>query len=179
MGGGSLAALGPVAAATAVVAIAAFAIAIAQFLDFRAVDIATGDYSDVAGVAPPPRVESEKAGDAHAYIPLVLALAAIGLLVAAHRGRWQLVRLIAPVGLAVIAISLLVDLPAARDIGAAERDYVDADWVLLSGFWLQLGAAVALVAGALGLAASLKSRRRDGRRIGGSPRAGEGEGAPA
>ena len=54
--------------------------------------------------------------------------------------------MLVPLGLAVIAISLIVDAPKGLDEGIADLAYEGASASLLEGFWIQLATATVLVA---------------------------------
>ncbi|CAN5628320.1 hypothetical protein BH10ACT11_BH10ACT11_20830 [soil metagenome] len=145
----------------ALVAIAAaVALGASQFSDYRGVDIGSDAYAGVSNIAPAPQVELASAGSAHAWLGLPLALIAIGLVVLAFRRRAGLARLLAPLGLVVVAISLLVDLPKGLDEGDASMIYDQVHARLLSGFWTQLSAGVVLVVVGPILAAYLQGGRR-------------------
>ena len=59
-------------------------------------------------------------------------------------GRWRLARLLVPIGLAVVLISVLIDAPAGVDEGTAADLYEGACASLLAGFWTQLAAGVVI-----------------------------------
>jgi hypothetical protein len=90
----------------------------------------------------------------------MLPVAALALVVIAlaARGRWRLARLLVPLGIVVIAVSLLIDLPSGLDEGAASVAYEGAEASLLDGFWAQLAAGATLVACGPLLAANLRPR---------------------
>jgi hypothetical protein len=137
----------PLRAALAVAAAAAIALAGSQLADYRAISIGVDEYVGVESVAPAPEVEGETktAGSAHAWLGIPLAIAALIVVLACARGRrvaWWL----APLGLAVIAISLIVDAPKGLDEGDAAVAYQGAEASLLGGFWVQLACGVLLVA---------------------------------
>ena len=68
------------------------------------------------------------------------------MLAFALAGRRRLARLLIPLGIAVLAISLIVDAPKGLDEGQAALAYQGAKASLLGGFWLQIATAVVLVA---------------------------------
>lgn len=127
-------------------AAAAVALAASQFVDYRSITIGTSAYIGVEGVAPPPEVGSSSAGAAHAWAGLPLAAFALFILAACALGRWRAARLLIPIGIAVVAISLLIDRPKGLDEGDAAIAYDGASATLLGGFWAQLVSGVLLVA---------------------------------
>jgi hypothetical protein len=130
--------------ACALVAIGA--LAASQWLDYHQVTVGTDAYSGTVGdVAPAPEVESDIAGTAHAWIMLPLAVLALIVLTIALTGRRKAAALLVPIGLAVIAVTLIVDLPKGLDEGTASIAYEGASASLLEGFWMQLAAAVVLI----------------------------------
>jgi hypothetical protein len=147
------------ARAIAAVAIAAACILVAaQFVDYREVRAGVPAYAEVESVAPAPRVDgsAKTAGSAHAYLLVPLALAAVGLVAAAMLGRWRVARLLLVVGTAVVAITLLVDLPKGLDEGQVAVQFEGAEARLLGAFWVQLAAGVVIGACGLLLSSALR-----------------------
>ena len=73
--------LTPARAVAAVALVAAGALVASQWLDYHAVSVGTDAYSgDVGVVAPAPEVETEIAGNAHAWVMVPLGLAALAVL---------------------------------------------------------------------------------------------------
>ncbi len=132
----------------AVVAIfAAAALGASQWLDYRGVSVGTDAYSgSVGAVAPAPQIETQQAGEAHAWVIVPLALAAMLLVAIAMRKRAGLARLLIVIGVAVIAISLVVDMPKGLDEGEVAIAYAGAEARLLDGFWMQIVTASVLIA---------------------------------
>jgi hypothetical protein len=149
-----------------VLLVAAVVLAVAQFLDYREVRAGVPAYSDVETVAPPPAVEGsrETTGSAHAYAPLLLAAATVALVLLAAGGRWRVARLLIFVGVAVVAISVLVDAPQGLDEGAVAVQFSGAEARLLGPFWAQLASGVVIAVGGLLFALQLRSRRATRRR---------------
>ena len=147
------------ARALAVVCLGALvALVASQWVDYRGIGVGTEQYGpETATVAPPPDVAREPAGDAHAWVMLPLAAAGLVLLGVAVGGRWRVARLLLPLGLAVIAISLLVDAPKGLDEGSAALTYESAEARLLEGFWVQIVAGAVIGACGLLLAGALRS----------------------
>lgn len=142
----------PLRTVAVVTGFAAIALGVAQFVDYRAVEVGVAGYegyADVEAVAPPPQVDREPAGSAHAYVLLPVALAALAALFLCVRGRWHLGRTISLLGIVAIAVTLIVDLPAALDVGEQAALYESTEPTLLEGFWAQLSAAITLLVGGI------------------------------
>lgn len=160
------------ARATAVVALAAIvALAVSQWLDYRAVSVGTSDYAGgFDAVAPPPEVAHQQAGDAHAWVMLPIAAFAFVALAGSIAGRPRLARLLILAGAAAILISLANDAPKGLDEGSTAVAYESAEAHLLDGFWLQIvTGSVLIVCGAIlpGYLSAQTARtpvRRGGRR---------------
>lgn len=137
----------PGRAVAAVGLVAAGALAASQWLDYHSISVGSDAYSGTVGaVAPAPEVESEIAGNAHAWLMVPLAVVAMVAIVIALSGRRKVAALLVPIGLAVVVIALVVDLPKGLDEGTAAVAYEGAKANLLEGFWMQLAAAVVLIA---------------------------------
>ena len=117
-----------------------------QFLDYRGVEIGQPGYAGLPDVAQPPAVDVRTAGDAHSYVLVPLGAVAIvfGLL-GAFRPRRRLGLLTAALGLAALAVILLVDLPHGTDAGAQTSRFAGASAVLDDGFYAELAAAAGLL----------------------------------
>lgn len=141
-----------------VVAIACAAcLVVSQFVDYRGVEIGQPGYVDVSAIASAPRVDVEKAGEAHSYLLIPLAAFAVVMAaVAVFGGRRRAGEAVALAGLAGIAVTLLIDLPKGLDVGLAGSRFSGAHAVLSNGFYAQLAACVGLVI--CGLALSLNMR---------------------
>ena len=162
-------AITPERAVVGVIAVAVICLVVSQFSDYRGVEVGQAAYADVDAIAPPPQVDVEKAGEAHAYLLIPLGAVALALAVAALlSGRWQLGRLVALAGLVGVAVVLLVDLPRGLDEGSAGTGYAGAKATLSEGFYAELAAAAALVLCGLLLSLNL---RRSGQPAGGRRRA--------
>jgi len=140
---------------------AAACLAIAQFLDYRAVEIGGPGYAGLPGASAPTRGE-ETAGGAHAYLLLPVALLAAGLALAAlaNPKRHRLGRPIFALGLLSLAVALLIDLPAGLDASAEQARFAGATAVLQSGFYAEVAADVGLMVGGLILAGRHRYRLR-------------------
>lgn len=156
----------PAHGVAAVCLAAALALAGSQLLDYRGVTVATSSYAEVEAVASAPEVDRERPGAAHGWAMLPLAAAALAMTALALRGRWRVARLLSAVGVAVIAISLLVDVPRGLDERGAALAYEGTDAVLLAGFWAQLAAGAVLLVGGPLLAAHLRPGQERGRALG-------------
>jgi hypothetical protein len=133
------------------------ALAASQWVDYRSISVGNFAYSGgVESVAPAPDVASSRAGDAHGWVMIPLAVVGLGLVVAALAGRRRAAFGLCAVGLAAIAISLLIDMPKGLDEGSAAVAYEGAEAHLLEGFWIQIAAGAALIASGLLLASYLR-----------------------
>src|SRR5215211_9036156 len=159
----------------AVVALAAtIALGGSQFGDYRAVEVGQPAYVKVQDVAQAPQVDSAMPRSAHGISVFAIAVACLFVTFFAVWRNWRLARLLLFGGLAVIAISLLVDRPEGLRLGRAGEAYAGAHAVLESGFWVQLFSGVTLVVVGPLLAAQLRGERAARRRRGGA-RTGSGE----
>jgi hypothetical protein len=154
----------PARAVAAVIAAAAVLLAVAQFVDYREVRAGVPAYAEVENVAPPPQVAGtmKDTGSAHGFLPIAISLATLAVLWLAMRGRWRLPRLLVVLGVAVVALSLLVDMPKGLDEGQVALQFEGAEARLLGGFWVQLsaGVVIALCGPLLTLALRPDSARR-------------------
>lgn len=142
----------------------AILLGLSQFADYRGVQIGP-DSSDagVALVAPAPEVDRAELGTAHGYAMVPVALLVIAILVlAARTGRWQLCRLVALIGVGVVAVSFLIDRPEGLDEGAVALNFADAEAKLLGGFWVQVFAGIGLILTSLLLGAEIRKARPKG-----------------
>jgi hypothetical protein len=168
----------PLRAALAVASLAAVALAVSQFLDYRGVAIGAGDYAaypDIEPIAPAPQVDREVAGSAHAYLLLPVAIAALVALAFALRGRSRLARLAAALGAFSLVVVLIVDRPAGLDEGVTTVRFEGAEARLEYGFYVELAASVVLVAASLiaaryGRIAEARERRLRSRAAARNPR---------
>ena len=135
----------PARVTVAVALLTAVALAASQWADLSAISTGVDAYEGLEDVVAPPEVTTKTVGDAHAWIGVPLAMLAAILIIGSVRGRPGLARLLVPIGIAVIAISLLIDRPEGLDQGndAVAYESVTAD--LLTGFWAQLVSGVVLI----------------------------------
>ena len=159
------------ARAVAIVAIAAaVGLAASQWLDYRSVTVGNDAYAGgVEAVAPAPDVARDRAGDAHSWVMIPLAVAAIVAVVVAFAGRPRAARLLLLIGAAAIVVAIVVDAPKGLDEGTAALAYEGAEAQLLEGFWAQIAAGGVLIACGLILPAYLRPARADAK---GKARAG-------
>jgi len=166
--------LTPRRAVCGVIVASALCLIVAQFVDFRSVEIGQPGYAGLVAAAPP-TVAAKTPADVHSYvlIPIALLAAAAGAMALSPKRR-GLGRVVVALGLLSIAVILLVDLPAGLDEGAQATRFSGATAVLENGFFAQLAAAAGLVLGGLlyyarpcririnlsGRAASARRRRR-------------------
>lgn len=135
-----------------IAAAAAVALAVSQFIDYRATAIGAEQYSgEVGTVADVPRIDQEPAGDPHFWVLLPLAIAALPLIWMSLRGRSRLALWVAAIGAIGVVVSLAVDLPQGLDTGLPGEAYEGTEAQLLEGFWTQLIASLVLVASGLAL----------------------------
>ncbi len=144
-----------------VILAAAGCLAVAQFVDYRAIEIGGQGYAGLPA-ASAPTVGVETAGQAHAYLLVPVALLAGALAFAALRNerRRGLGRIVFALGLLSLALILLVDLPAGLDVGGAASRFSGASAVLYDGFYAQIAAAVGLMLGGALLVAAPKAAAR-------------------
>jgi len=162
----------PRRAIAAVIVAAGVCLIVAQFVDYRGVEIGQPGYAGLPEVAQPPTVDVEPAGEAHAYLLVPLgALAVLLGLAGIARERRRLGLASAALALVALAVILLVDLPSGHDAGAQSARFAGASAVLEDGFYAELAAAGALlIAGLLYYARpcririSLSGRAASGRR---------------
>ena len=128
------------------IAAAGLCLAASQFVDYRAVEIGRSSYAGLPDLASPPTVDIRSAGEPHAYllVPVGLLAAVLGAL-GMVRDRRRLGLTVAGLGLASVAVILLVDLPAGLDAGVESSRFAGASAVLREGFYAELAAASGLV----------------------------------
>jgi hypothetical protein len=145
------AAITPSRAICVVVVASAICLVVAQFVDYRSVEIGRPGYAGLPAVATPPTIDAQTSGQAHSYLLVPVALLAAVLAVLALRpGRRRgLGRAIVFLGLLCVALILLVDLPAGLDAGVQSSRFAGATAVLRDGFYAELAAAAGLVLGGL------------------------------
>lgn len=139
----------------------AICLIVSQFVDYRAVEIGQSGYAGLPA-ASAPTVGSERAGDAHAFLLIPVAVLAGGLALAALRNdrRRGLGRIIFALGLLSLAVILLVDLPAGLDTGSETSRFSGAEAVLYDGFYAQIAAAAGLMLGGALLVVAPKATAR-------------------
>jgi len=133
----------------------------AQFVDYRAVEIGQPAYAGLPA-ASAPTVGAETAGQAHAYLlaPLALLASALALVALLNQRRRGLGRVIFVLGLLGLAVALLVDLPAGRDLGAEASRFAGAKAVLDDGFYAEVAACAGLMLGGMLLVLAPKATAR-------------------
>ena len=109
------------------------------------------------------------AGSAHGVSVFAIAVASLFVTVFAAARNWRLARLLLFLGAAVVAISLIVDMPQGLREGSLALDYEGANAVLLGAFWAQLFSAVTLMVVGPLLAVHLRAERDARRAAGVSP----------
>lgn len=139
-------ALTPARAVAAVAVAAAIGLAASQWLDLRSISIGSDAYSGVEAIAPPPEIAVEGTGDAHSWVMVPIAGAAILIVALALAGRAAVARLLVLPGAAAVAIALIVDAPKGLDEGPAALAYQGARANLLEGFWVEVATGAVLIA---------------------------------
>jgi len=135
----------PARAVVLVALLTAVALAGSQWADLRGITIGTNNYIGLEEIAPPPQVETQTVGSAHAWLGIPLAILAVIIVVGSARGRPKLARVLVAVGAAVVAISLFVDRPQGLDKGQLDIQYESVTATLLTGFWAQLVSGAVLI----------------------------------
>jgi hypothetical protein len=127
-------------------AAAAVGLGISQFFDYHGVAVDAPEYAGEVGVvAPAPLTDTQPAGDAHLYVLLGVAAAALVLIALVQRGRRDLARWVLACGIAGILVSLAIDLPQGLDAGRAGLAFSGSEARLLEGFWAQLACSAVIV----------------------------------
>ncbi|MBS1891908.1 MAG: hypothetical protein JST59_11490, partial [Actinobacteria bacterium] len=125
---------------------------VSQFMDYRGVQIGEQvELLDGVQSAPPPTVDIQTAGSAHAYVlvgvgVIVVALGLTMILRGGRAGRLAALGAIVA-GAASLAVILLVDLPSGLDVGVLSTRFEGASAVLEKGFAAELAAAGGVVLG--------------------------------
>jgi hypothetical protein len=125
---------------------------VSQFMDYHGVQIGEQvELLDGVQSAPPPTVDLQTAGSAHAYVLVGVGaiVVALGLTMILRGGRaGRLAALGAMVaGAASLAVILLIDLPSGLDVGVLSTRFEAASAVLERGFAAELAAAGGVVLG--------------------------------
>jgi hypothetical protein len=133
----------------------------AQFVDYRAVEVGQPGYAGLPA-ASAPTVGAETAGQAHAYllVPVGLLAAALALAALRNERRRGLGRVVFSLGLLSLAVALLVDLPAGRDVGVDAARFSGARAVLFDAFYAEVAAAAGLMLGGMLLVLAPKATAR-------------------
>lgn len=134
------------------IAAAGALLVVSQFMDYRAVQIGEQvELLDGVQSAPPPTVDIQTAGSAHAYVLVgVGAIAvALGLTIVLRGGRAARLAALGAIvaGAASLAVILLIDLPSGLDVGALSSRFEATSAVLEKGFAAELAAAGGVVLG--------------------------------
>ncbi len=138
---------------------------VSQFLDFRAIEAGQAGYVEVQEITQAPRLETETPIDNHSLLLVVGGALAVLAAAGAALTRKRLTGLVLLLaGAGALGVALLIDLPAGLDTADAELAYTGVEAVLLSGFWLEVGAGAVLLVSGIGLMfdapATQKSRAR-------------------
>lgn len=140
---------------------AAACLAIAQFVEYRAVEVGQPGYAGLAAASAPTR-GAETAGQAHSYLllPVALLAAALALVALGRQRRQRLGGVVFALGLLSLAVVLLVDLPAGLDTGPESASFAGTKAVLYDGFYAQIAAAAGLMLGGALLVLAPKATAR-------------------
>ena len=149
----------PARVTVGVALLTAAALAASQWADLSAVSTGVDAYEGLEDVVAAPEVTTKTVGAAHAWVGVPLAIAAALLIIGAARGRRGLARLLIPIGIAVVAISLLIDRPEGLDEGNDAVAYQSVTAELLTGFWAQLVSGTVLILLAVVLARVLQPEK--------------------
>ena len=119
---------------------AALALIVAEFLTMR----------EIMAVTAVPPGGTTTGGAHHGYALAVIGVASLAMTYGAVRGgsRPAAAALVA-LGVVALAIVLAIDLPNSNDEGLIGRTYDLAEASPAIGFWVELGGAIALLAGGL------------------------------
>lgn len=138
---------------------------VSQFLDFRAIEVGQPGYADVQEITRAPRLEAQTPLDNHSLLLVAAGALAVVAAAGAALSRRRVTGLVLVLtGALAIAVAMLIDLPAARDTADAELAFVGVNGVLLSGFWLELGAGTVLMVSGIGLVFDAPAVKRSGAR---------------
>lgn len=161
--------LTPLRTAAFVGVAAAVALGVSQFFDYRGVAVDAPAYSgELGATAPVPITDRETAGEAHLWLLLPLAAAALLLVVATYRGRPRLARAVSLCGLLGLAVAIAIDLPQGLDEGRAGIAFSGSEAQLLEGFWAEVSASAVLVLSGGLLALYSRGVRSKQRRLSGA-----------
>jgi hypothetical protein len=134
------------------IAAAGALLVVSQFMDYHGVQIGEQvELLDGVQSAPPPTVDLQTAGHAHAYalVPVGAIVVALGLVLILRGGRAGRLAALGTIvaGAASLAVILLIDLPSGLDVGAQSSRFAGASAVLERGFAAELAAAGGVVLG--------------------------------
>lgn len=133
---------------------------VSQFLDFRAIEVGSG-YADVQEITRAPRLEASTPLDQHSLVLVVAGALALLAAVGAALSRKRVTGLVLVLsGALALAVALLIDLPAGLDTADAELAFAGVTGVLLSGFWLEIGAGAVLLVSGIGLVLGAPAPKR-------------------
>ena len=149
----------PARVTVGVALLTAAALAASQWADLSEISVGANNYIGLEDVAAAPPVLTKTVGSAHLWLGVPLAILAAALIIGSARGRPGLARLLIPLGVVVIAISLLIDRPEGLDKGNQAVAYEGVSADLLTGFWAQLVSGGVLILLAVVLARVLQPER--------------------
>jgi hypothetical protein len=138
----------PAGLTTAVARIAPVVLLAAGIVALIAAELST--LREIKAVTVVPEGGLTKGGAHHGYALAVIAVAAAVMGVGAIRGGSRpAAAAVAVLGLVALAIVLLIDYPSLDDTGIIGRTYDLAEASPSTGFWLELGGSLALLASGL------------------------------
>jgi hypothetical protein len=125
---------------------AAAGLAVSQFFDYHGVVVDAPGYAGKIGAeVPAPITATETAGNAHLWVLLPVAAAAMILIVATYRGRPRLAGAVSICGVLGIAVAVAIDVPQGLDAGRAGLAFNGSQAELLQGFWAEVASSVVLM----------------------------------
>jgi hypothetical protein len=141
----------PVAIAVAAAAfVAAVLMLLTEVTTVISIDVAVGSCDSIYDTSPELADDCEQKGFERSSVALLLLgllTLAMGVGAAFGKSRPAALALIA-IGVVVLGITLLIDLPASDETGLIGRRYAAAEATAETGLWLELvGGALAVVAG--------------------------------
>jgi hypothetical protein len=138
----------PAAVSAALVRFGPLALLAAAVVALVAAELAT--LREIKAVTAVPPGGRTSGGSHHGYALVVIAAAALPMAYGAFRGGSRpAAAALAVLGAVALGIVLIVDLPSLNETGVIGRTYDLAEAHPSTGFWLELGGAIALLASGL------------------------------
>ena len=153
---------GPVGAILTIALLAGLLLVVAEFTTIASVHV-EGESCEVLNDTDPALADrcSLNGFERHGGALILLALLAVGAGLAARRGTTTAIgAVLVMIGVVVLGLTLIVDLPVTDDVGAIGNDFDSATASAGLGFYLELaGGALCRAAGMLGLVAGRRERQ--------------------